>query len=89
LLAATEDVVPYSLRLIYVAGSGHDAVKVLPVNGALIEATEQKMATIWAEIVRAAEEERWVTKKSKLCDWCHFQDLCPAWHPRAEQPVAV
>ena len=86
LLAATHDVMPYSLRLIYVGASAGDAVKALPVDARLLESTEEKMAELWSGIVVAAETGVWPTKKSKLCDWCHFQSVCPAFHPGVEQP---
>ena len=25
---------------------------------------------------RIVEEERWVPKASRLCDWCDFKDVC-------------
>lgn len=50
------------------------------------EPTEPEMATletrvrsIWAGIEDAARASDWRPRPSKLCDWCSFKDLCPAF----------
>lgn len=50
------------------------------------EPTEQEMATIearvrsiWAGIEDAARSGDWRPRTSKLCDWCSFKSLCPAF----------
>jgi putative RecB family exonuclease len=79
LLAETEGVVPYSLRLVYAGAKGDQAVQVLRVDERLLETTRTKMIGLWHEINQSAEEEVWETKTGPLCNWCHFQDVCPAF----------
>jgi putative RecB family exonuclease len=50
------------------------------------EPTESEMATIearvrsiWAGIEDAARSGDWRPRTSKLCDWCAFKSLCPAF----------
>jgi putative RecB family exonuclease len=50
------------------------------------EPTEPEMATfearirsIWAGIQEAARAGDWRPRTSKLCDWCSFRELCPAF----------
>jgi putative RecB family exonuclease len=96
LLAATMKVMPYSLRLIYVSASKEDAIKVLRVDQQLLDNTQRKMKALWNNIKLNAREETWAPKKGPLCKWCHFQDICPAFHPElkgivdgAPEPVPV
>lgn len=76
LMLLTRGVVPHTLQLMYL-GSG-TVVRSRPTQ----EETDLALAQItdvWAEIRRAAETGRWRPVKSRLCDWCHFRPLCPAW----------
>ena len=42
--------------------------------------TSQKIRKIWSDITMSFEEERWESKKSRLCDWCFFKTRgCPAF----------
>lgn len=43
------------------------------------EAMYAKVTNTWDELVGACETGDFPPKKSKLCDWCDFQDECPAW----------
>ena len=88
LFVATHHVLPHSLRLVYVTANREEAVKVLPVDQTLIDATQQKMRGIWRAIQQAARREEWTPKKGPLCNWCHFQDVCPAWNPGIDGIVA-
>ena len=42
-------------------------------------ATERKLAALWQAILRAYERDDWPARTSKLCDYCSFKALCPAW----------
>jgi putative RecB family exonuclease len=57
------------------------------------EPTEPEMATfearirsIWAGIQDAARAGDWRPRTSKLCDWCSFRELCPAFGGTPPQP---
>ena len=42
-------------------------------------ATERKLRAVRHAIDRACEHESFAPKPSRLCDWCAFQDRCPAF----------
>lgn len=44
-----------------------------------LERTEKQVLSIWDEIVRTHEKDDWRPRKSRLCDWCNHQALCPAF----------
>ncbi|GAA2091746.1 PD-(D/E)XK nuclease family protein [Brevibacterium salitolerans] len=44
-----------------------------------VERTEHEILSLWDEIARAAETDRWRPRRSPLCGWCHFKPICPAW----------
>jgi putative RecB family exonuclease len=69
-------VVPAMLQLVYL-GNG-EVVRYSP-DARELEATERKVRALWTAIARAAETGDWRPSKSRLCDWCDFQSLCPEW----------
>ena len=69
-------VVPRMLQLVYL-GNG-EIVRYLPDEADLL-ATERNIQALWAAIQRSAETGDWRPRTSKLCDWCDYRDLCPAW----------
>jgi putative RecB family exonuclease len=70
-----EGVLPRVLQLLYL-GDGR-TVKSSPTEKEL-EATERILKKIGDEILTAIDTDFFPTKKSKLCDWCSFKDICPA-----------
>lgn len=42
-----------------------------------IAAIEHEVRELWREIVATAREGRFPPRKSALCGWCSFQELCP------------
>lgn len=88
LLLATQHVMPYSLRLVYVTADKSEAVKTMLVDQQLIDVTQRKMKALWSDIKRRARDERWDPKRSPLCPYCHFQNVCPAWNPEIDGIVA-
>ncbi|HLR96625.1 MAG TPA: PD-(D/E)XK nuclease family protein [Jiangellaceae bacterium] len=69
-------VIPRLLQLVYL-GNG-EVLRYEPDEDDLL-ATERKLAALWAAIERAQRTGEWRARPSKLCDWCAFQSLCPAW----------
>lgn len=68
------------LRLVYPAtGDKHTGVQELRVTQQLIDNTLDTLERVWREINNSARERTWKAKTSKLCDWCYFQDICPAF----------
>ncbi len=70
----TRGVVPSMLQLVYL-GSG-ELVRYVPDEQDL-RATERKVEAIWRAIRLATESGDWRPHRSRLCDWCSFQAICP------------
>jgi putative RecB family exonuclease len=70
----TRGVVPAMLQLVYL-GNG-EMLRYVPDEHDLL-ATERKVEAIWRAIRIAEESGDWRPRRSKLCDWCSFQSLCP------------
>jgi len=70
----TRGVVPAMLQLVYLGNA--EMLRYVPDEADLL-ATERKVEAIWRAIVQAQESGDWRPNKSRLCDWCSFQSLCP------------
>ncbi|MBZ8177780.1 DUF2800 domain-containing protein [Corynebacterium poyangense] len=67
---------PTQLRLMYIKEA--DSLFLSPSKEEL-EFFEQDLAHLWKKIVEDGHRGSFRPKKSKLCGWCHFQNLCPAF----------
>ncbi len=67
---------PDELRLLYLNGP---TVYTIPVNDAQLDAMERHLRALWSAIDRAIRTGDFPTRPGRLCDWCAFQDRCPAW----------
>lgn len=70
------EVLPQRLQLIYL-GDGQ-VLKSAPTS-AQLEITEKKLLAIADEIRTAIQSDIWRPKPSRLCDWCSFKKICPAF----------
>jgi putative RecB family exonuclease len=68
--------IPRLLQLVYL-GNG-EVVRYAPDEHDLM-GLERNLKAVWSAIERAAETGDWRPKTSRLCDWCEFRHLCPAW----------
>jgi putative RecB family exonuclease len=68
--------IPRMLQLVYL-GNG-EIVRYAPDEHDL-EALERNLKAVWQAIERAARTGDWRPRTSRLCDWCEFRDLCPAF----------
>jgi len=68
--------VPRLLQLIYL-GNG-EILRYAP-DEADLRATERKTEAIWRAIERATSRHDWRPRPSRICDWCAFKALCPAF----------
>ena len=68
--------IPALLQLVYL-GNG-EVVRYSPDERDLL-AVERNVRAIWDAVANAARTGDWRPRTSKLCDWCDFKDLCPAW----------
>ncbi len=69
-------VLPHRLQLMYL-GDGQ-LLRSAPTVSQL-ENTEKKLLAIADEIFTALETGQWRPRPSKLCDWCSFKAICPAF----------
>lgn len=72
----TRGVVPAMLQLVYL-GDG-EIIRYVPDEDDL-RATERKVEAIWAAIRTAQDTGEWLPHRSRLCDWCAHQAICPAF----------
>jgi putative RecB family exonuclease len=72
----TRGVLPSMLQLVYL-GNG-EILRYEPDEADLL-ATERKVEAIWRAIRQAEQSGDWRPSPSKLCSWCSFQSLCPAY----------
>jgi putative RecB family exonuclease len=72
----TRGVVPAMLQLVYL-GNG-ELVRYVPDEQDLL-ATERKVEAVWRAIRQAEESGDWRPNRSRLCDWCAHQAICPAF----------
>jgi putative RecB family exonuclease len=93
----------YALLIRRRTGRTPDAVKLIYLNGptvyeigvtdAQLDAMDRQLRALWSAIERAIDEERFPPRVSKLCDWCSFQDICPAFADQEQgtalQPAAA
>ena len=70
----TRGVVPAMLQLVYLGNA--EMLRYVPDEADLL-ATERKVEALWRAILRAQETGDWRPNRSRLCDWCSFQSLCP------------
>lgn len=67
---------PDMLRLMYLNGP---TVYSIPITGAQLDAMERQLGALWSAINRAITEENFPPRPGRLCDWCSYRDICPAW----------
>ncbi|MFC4010434.1 RecB family exonuclease [Nonomuraea purpurea] len=67
--------VPRLLQLVYLGGAG-EVLRYAPDEDDLL-ATERKVMALWSAIERSLESGEWRARRSRLCDWCDHQALCP------------
>lgn len=67
---------PDEIKLIYLNGP---TVYRLPTTDAQLEAMDRQLRALWAAIDRAIDEDHFPPRVGRLCDWCSFQSICPAF----------
>lgn len=79
---------PAILQLLYLRDGG--TVVLRPTDQDL-ELVEHEIRELWDDILMSARTGTFRTKKSKLCGWCSFQDICPEFGGQAPplDPAAV
>jgi len=69
-------IVPKALKLIYLGNS-----ETLPreIEEHDLMATERSISAIWLAIRKNHQSGNWPATPSRLCDWCNFKKICPAF----------
>ncbi len=73
----TTGVLPRLLQLIYLGSA--QLLRNSPSEMDLIS-TEKVLFRIASEIDAAMQSDKWNPRPSKLCDWCSFKSICPAFN---------
>jgi putative RecB family exonuclease len=73
---------PVALRLLYLNGP---TVYEIPVVDAQLDAMERQLKALWEAINRAISEGNFPPRPGRLCDWCSYQDICPAFATEPEE----
>lgn len=69
--------IPRLIQLLYLGDQR--ALKSAPKLKEL-ERTEERSIQIGKDILTSIDKEYWPTQKSRLCDWCSFKKICPAFN---------
>jgi len=77
---------PDAIRLIYLTGP---TVYEIPVNDGQLDAMDRHLRALWATIDKAMEEDLFPPRPGRLCDWCSFQGICPAFAGSTEAPASA
>jgi putative RecB family exonuclease len=67
---------PKEVRLLYLNGP---TLYRLPIEDRHLDAMDVQLRALWAAIDKALASERFPARPGKLCEWCSFQEICPAW----------
>jgi putative RecB family exonuclease len=70
-------VIPKLLQLIYL-GNGQ-LLRNSPTENDLLR-TEKKLLVVADQILDAIRTDMWKPRTSRLCDWCSFKSICPAFN---------
>ena len=76
---------PAALRLLYLNGP---TVYEIPVTDAQLDAMQRQLEALWAAIDRAMGADNFPPRPGRLCDWCQYRDICPAF-AEAETEAAL
>lgn len=67
---------PKELRLLYLNGPTEYR---LAVDDRQLDAMDGQLRALWAAIDRALATGHFPTRAGRLCDWCSFREICPAF----------
>jgi putative RecB family exonuclease len=67
---------PTEVRLIYLNGP---TVYRFPIDDTILDAMERQLQALWRAINQAIERNHFPPRPGRLCDYCSYQGLCPAF----------
>ncbi len=76
---------PVELRLMYLNGP---TLYRIPVHDRQLDAMDQQLRALWQRINLCIETDTFPPRVNKLCDWCSYQDRCPAFAEAQSQAEA-
>ncbi|AZN29157.1 PD-(D/E)XK nuclease family protein [Flaviflexus salsibiostraticola] len=76
LLSKAEGRLPRQSQLIYL---GSDSTLTYWSDEADNSIVEEAIVSVWSQILEALDTGRFEPRVSRLCDWCSFKALCPAF----------
>ncbi len=76
---------PAELRLLYLNGP---TLYRIPVDDRQLDAMERQLRALWAAIDRAITRDHFPPRTGPLCNYCSFQERCPAWADLEEPALA-
>jgi putative RecB family exonuclease len=77
---------PVALRLMYLNGP---TVYEVPVTDGQLDAMERQLRALWDTINRAISEDHFPPRPGRLCGWCQYRQLCPAFaEPEVDVPAS-
>jgi putative RecB family exonuclease len=77
---------PVGLKLIYLSGP---TVYQIPVKDSQLDAMDRQLRALWTAINRAINTETFPPRPGRLCNWCQYRDLCPAFADTRESEGAA
>jgi len=72
---------PKEVRLLYLNGP---TLYRLPIDDRQLDAMDGQLRALWAAIERAMATERFPARPGSLCNWCSYQEICPAFADTAD-----
>ena len=76
---------PVRVQLVYL--SRPEVLSLCPSEQS-VTGMERRALALWSAVERACARDDFRPNRSRLCDWCNFQALCPAWGGDPEQAAA-
>ncbi len=67
---------PKEVRLMYLNGP---TLYRLEVDNSQLDGIDSQLRALWAAINRAMSSNNYPARPGRLCDWCSYQDICPAF----------
>jgi putative RecB family exonuclease len=67
---------PKELRLLYLNGP---TLYRLPIDDQQLDAMDGQLRALWTAIERAMATGRFPARPGRLCNWCSYQEICPAF----------
>lgn len=77
---------PKEVRLLYLNGP---TLYSLEIDDTQLDGIDSQLRALWAAINRAMKSDNYPARPGRLCDWCSYQEICPAFAIDQPDQVAV